>query len=327
VTQGPPSLALGVDVGGTKVLGVAVDPNGRVVAEGREPTPQAMEADGGERLADTVASVITTLAADVGVPVRSLPIGVGLPGMMGRDGVLLFAPNLRSASGADLVGLLEKRLGGSRVAVANDADCAALAEQRLGAARGHDDVIVVTLGTGIGGGLIVGGELVRGGRGFAGEVGHMVINVSGPACPCGARGCWERYASGSAVGRLAREAAQAGRLEAIVASAGGEPEAVRGEHVTAAALAGDRDALALIDQVGWWLARGLANLVHVLDPTCIVIGGGLSEAGALLVPAARRHLVGLLEAGDLRPPIDVVAATFGQEAGSIGASLLAREVS
>ncbi len=148
-------------------------------------------------------------------------------------------------------------------------------------------MVLVTLGTGIGGGLIVGDELVRGAAGFAGEPGHMVVDPNGPPCPCGRRGCWERYASGSGLGRLGREAAEAGRAGAVVALAGGDPEAVRGEHVTAAAAGGDPEALAVMADFAWWVALGMANLVNLLDPEVVIIGGGLAEAGELLLGPTR----------------------------------------
>jgi glucokinase len=324
VNPRPSELALGVDVGGTKVLGLAVDASGTIVARVTAPTPQRSPAAKlGELVTDVVARTITDLEVATGGAAIDAPACVGLPGMVRRDGVLAFAPHLRGASGLDLGRALPER-GGAMIAVRNDADCAAVAEQQRGAAGGHNDVVIITLGTGIGGGVIVDGTLLRGANGFAGEFGHMVIETNGPECPCGARGCWERYASGSAVGRFAREAAQAGRLEGVVASAGGDAEAVRGEHVTAAALAGDEEALEILDRVGWWLARGLANLVASFDPSCIVIGGGLSQAASLLVPAANRYLADLLEGGRSRPPVAVVTAAFGPDAGAMGASLIAR---
>ena len=319
-----PGLSLGVDVGGTKILAVACDANGAVVANAMVPSPKGDIEDGGAALAIAVCAAITEVSGTLGVDPGKLPVGVGLPGMLDLEGILAFAPNLRSASGSDLVGLLVDRLGAVDVTLANDADCAAIAEQRLGAGQGHDEMIMVTLGTGIGGGIILGGRLLRGGNGFAGEIGHMVVDIDGPPCPCGSRGCWERFASGSAVGRMAREAAHAGRLSALVASRGGDAESVRGEDVTAAALSGDPEARALMDEVGWWLARGIANLACVLDPTCVVIGGGLSSVTDLLIESARAALPGLLEGGDRRRPITLVAATLGPSAGAIGASLLAR---
>jgi glucokinase len=314
------AASVGVDVGGTKILAVLLDQAGRVIAEARHSTPLAADAPG-VAVADAVGHTLVELARVSGAELGSLPVGVGVPGMLSRDGTLVFAPNLQSASGADLAVVMTARLGRA-VELANDADAAAVAEHRLGAARGIDEFVMVTLGTGIGGGVVSEGRLVRGAHGFAGEIGHLVIDTSGPRCPCGKRGCWERYASGAGVARLAREAATAGRLRALVEQLG-DAEAVRGEDVTHAAAAGDREALAVLEEVGWWLALGLSNLAAVLDPACFVLGGGLAEASEQLLPATRRHLVGLLEAGELRPEIAVVAAELGYRAGAIGAGLLA----
>jgi len=313
--------SVGVDVGGTKILAVLTDADGALHAEARRATPPAADAPG-VVVADTVAEVLDDLAVAAGRDLSDLPLGVGVPGMLSLDGVLVAAPNLPSASGADLGAVLSARLPGRPTVLANDADAAAVAEHRLGAGRGIDDFVLVALGTGIGGGVVANGRLVRGRGGFAGEIGHVVVNPAGPRCPCGRRGCWERYASGAGVARLSREAAIAGRLTALVARLG-DPEAVRGEDVTHAAAAGDREALAVLEEVGWWLALGLANLAAVLDPARFVLGGGLSEASELLLPPTRRHLVGLLEAGERRPPIEVVAAELGSRAGAIGAALLA----
>ena len=254
----------------------------------------------------------------------SLPVGVGLPGMMTHDGVLAYAPNLPSGNGANFVRLLAEHRPGQLVACANDADCAAVAEYTAGSAKGFDDFLMVTLGTGIGGGLYSGGKLVRGQNGFAGEIGHVVVDPRGPKCPCGNRGCWERFASGAGVARLAREAAIAGRLPQLVAVVG-DPEAVRGEDVTRAASEGSPEALAVVDEVGWWLAIGISNMVAILDIGRVVIGGGLTQAASLLIPAARKHLDGMVEGGDSRPPIEIVSAQFGEHAGAIGAAFLAAQ--
>jgi glucokinase len=316
-------LAVGVDVGGSKILAVLVDPvTGAVHAEARRSSPPDADAPG-VVVADTVAGVLDDLAEVADLDLASLPVGVGIPGMLSLDGVVVFAPNLKSTSGADLTAVMGARLGRT-VTLANDADAAAVAEHRFGAARGTDDFVMVTLGTGIGGGVVTGGRVLRGRGGFAGEIGHMVVDPAGPRCPCGKRGCWERYASGAGVARLAREAAVAGRLSALVAATG-DPEAVRGEDVTHAAAVGDREAVAVIEEVGWWLALGLANIAAVLDPAAFVVGGGLAEASAMLLPPTRRHLVGLLEAGERRPTIDVVAAELSNHAGAVGAGVLASE--
>ena len=188
--------------------------------------------------------------------------------------------------------------------VENDANAWTLGEYWRGAARGCQNVVLLTLGTGIGGGLVSGGRLLRGANGFAGEIGHIVVDPDGPPCPCGQRGCWERFASGSALARMA----------------GGR----RGEDVTAAAARGDADALELIDRFAWWLALGLANLANILDPSLIVLGGGLIESGGVILEPARRAFRELVEGVGHRPDIPIVAATLGERAGAIGAALLAR---
>jgi glucokinase len=305
---------LGVDVGGTKVLGVALDHSGAVIAEHRVPTPR-----GSAALVEDVLDVVAVLrgrVADVSA------VGVGLPGLVDRSGTLRFAPNLPGVVELP-VGPLVAEATGVPVMVDNDATCATWAEQQLGAARGQPYALLVTLGTGIGGGLVVDGRLVRGANGFAGEIGHMVVDADGIACVCGRRGCWERYASGSGLGRLAREAAEAGAGRRMVALAGGDPDLVRGEHATAAALEGDPEALAVIDRFAGWFALGLANLVHILDVGSCVVGGGLVEAGDVILEPIRRAFVTRVVAPDHRPPVAIELAQLGERAGAIGAALLA----
>jgi glucokinase len=215
---------------------------------------------------------------------------------------------------------------GVPVVVGNDATCATAAEHRVGAAKGARDVVLVTLGTGIGAGLVSGGEVQLGAAGFAGEPGHMIVDPGGPPCPCGRRGCWERMASGSGLGRLARDLAEAGQAERVVVLAGGDPESVRGEHVTTAAREGDPDALEVIRQFAWWVALGIANLVNVLDSELVLIGGGLVDAGDLLLVPVREAFRGLVLAADHRPPVRIEAALLGSEAGAVGAALLAGDL-
>lgn len=217
--------------------------------------------------------------------------------------------------------LLGASLGSALVFCENDANCAALAEHEWGAGRGIDDFVMVTLGTGIGGGVVADGQLVRGRSGFAGEIGHMVVEARGAPCPCGGRGCWERYASGGGLGRLTREAALAGRLPTLVGA--GDPTLVRAEDVTAAAGEGLEEAEILMREVGWWLALGLANLAAVLDCGHFVIGGGLSSASDLVLPSAREYLVDLVEGYSARPAITVTASMFGPRSGAMGAAMMA----
>ncbi len=327
---GPPAISLGIDVGGTKLLGVALDRSGEVLTEARSATPVGRGApgDGGELVA-AIAELVDRLLVDLGTAgadpgPAAVPLGVGVPGLVDDQGGLRFAPNLPGGEGLGVTEALSRVLGGRRVVVDNDATCATVGEWTYGAARGVADAVVITLGTGIGGGLIVGGQVVRGANGFAGEIGHMVVDPAGPACPCGKRGCWERYASGSGLGRMAGEAAQAGRLDLLVRRVGGDPEAVRGEDVTAAARAGDPGAGAVMAELGWWLALGLANVVALLDPALLVLGGGLVEAGPVLLEPARAALAGMVEGGDHRPPLPLVPAALGEAAGAVGAAVVAR---
>ncbi|MGH9212900.1 MAG: ROK family protein [Acidimicrobiales bacterium] len=302
----------GVDVGGTKVLGVLVDQDHPEVvkAEHRVPTPLG---------ADAVLDAIAEVAQALATPVESL--GVGIAGLVDRDGVLKTAPNLPTLRRVAVRDELVRRLG-CPVAVDNDATCAAWGEQRAGAARGVRDATCITLGTGIGAGLIAGGAVVRGAHGFGGEAGHMVVDPVGPLCPCGRRGCWERMASGSGLARLARDAAEAGRLARSLALAGGEIPALRGEHVAMAALEGDEAALELLRSFAWWVAMGIANLVTLLDPGVVVIGGGLIEIGEPLLGPVRSHYRDLVMDYDQRPDVQILAAELGERAGAIGAALL-----
>ena len=301
---------LGIDVGGTKCLGVILDDVGEVLEEQRRPTPKGPEA-----IIDTLAELARAMG-----PWES--IGIGVPGLVTRDGVLRASPNLVDINDFRVGALLSAELGVT-VHVDNDGTCAAAAEWKTGAAQGLDDFVMVTLGTGIGGGVIAGGQLIRGTNGFTGEIGHMVVDPDGPPCPCGRRGCWERYASGSGLGRLAREAAIGKRLRRVVALAGGDADRVRGEDVQAAAREGDADALQVIDLFGRWVALGLVNLTNVLDPAMFVLGGGLAAGSDLYLDPIQKWLTELLYAPDLRPHPALAFAQLSERAGAVGAALLA----
>jgi glucokinase len=180
----------------------------------------------------------------------------------------------------------------------------------------------LTLGTGIGGGLVSGGKLQRGKHGFAGEYGHIVVDPDGPPCPCGRRGCWERYASGSGLARLAREAAIGRRVNRVIDIAGGDAENVRGEMVMQAAREGDADALRVIDDFGRWVALGLVNLTNVLDPEMFVLGGGLAAGADLYIDPITKWFRELIYQPELRPMPKVAFAHWNERAGAVGAALL-----
>ena len=314
-------VVAGIDVGGTKILGRVVDPAAplEVLATERVDTPL-----GGDRIVAAIAELAARLASSAGVG-RLAAIGVGAPGLVSRAGVVVTSPNLPGVHELDLRGALRAATG-TEVVVENDATCAMVAEHRAGAAVGAHHACLVTLGTGIGGGLVVEGEVVRGANGFAGEPGHMVVDPTGPKCPCGRRGCWERFASGSGLGRLAREAAEAGRAAAVVALAGGDTQDVRGEHLSRAALDGDPEALDVMREYAWWVALGLANLATLLDPEVMVLGGGLAAAGPVLIEPAREAFAGHLLGATARPSVSLVIAELGPDAGAIGAAFLAADL-
>jgi glucokinase len=287
-----PALAAGIDVGGTKCLGVVVDAAGEIVREERVPTPQ-----GSEPLIGALRELAGLLA-----PFDTL--GVGIAGLVTRSGVLRAAPNLTIDEELPVAERLSADLD-VPVYVDNDATCATVAEWRLGAARGESDVLMITLGTGIGGGVVSGGVLQRGENGFAGEFGHMVVDPDGPQCPCGRRGCWERYASGKGLSYLA----------------GGR----QGEDVVAAARAGDAEASAVIERYGWWVALGLVNLTNALDPGMFVLGGGLAATPDVFIGPIRTAFHELLYSPDHRPHPRLAFAELGEHAGALGAALLGRE--
>jgi glucokinase len=315
-----PALACGLDLGGTKLLGVVVDPAhpGPPLAEHRVPTPHADP----EALFDALVEMVAVLRGQVGEAGVVTSVGMGAPGLVDRSGTLQSGPNLPGVVEFPFAARLAAATG-LAATVDNDATCAAWGEHERGASKGRNHSLLVTLGTGIGAGITVKGEVLRGAHGFAGEPGHMVVDPAGPPCPCGRRGCWERFGSGTGLGRLARDAALAGAAERVVELAGGDPEDVRGEHVTRAAAEGDEQALAVLADFGWWVALGVANLVNILDSEIVVIGGGIVAAGDLVLDPIRAAYPGLVLASEHRPQVPIVQAELGERAGAIGAALLA----
>lgn len=286
------TFSVGIDVGGTKCLAVAIDSNGSIVEQVRVATPHADE------LCDTLVSITQQLG-------DCSTLGIGVPGLITPKGVIRASPNLVGAIDLPLRRLLEQRLE-MRVLIENDATCAAFGEWKLGSARGATDAWMITLGTGIGGGFVSGSVLQRGAHGFAGEVGHMVVDPDGPQCPCGRRGCWERFASGNALSFLAN----------------GE----KGEDVLARALTGAADAVAIVDSFAKWIAIGLVNLTNMTDPQVIVLGGGVISSAALLMPRVEYWFGELLYSPKYRTHPVLIPAKLGEHAGAVGAALLAKNI-
>lgn len=311
--------ALGIDIGGTKVAGGVVAPDGTILDTARRPTPgRSVSAT-----EDAIAAVVDELAGrHDGVLVG---VGVGAAGWFDRTGdTVLFSPHLAWRNQA-----LRKELGvrlQRPLWVGNDADAAAWAEYRYGAARGSDLALVITLGTGIGGGIVIDGRLQRGAHGVAGEWGHMRVVPDGRLCACGNRGCWEQYASGNALGHTGQEVARSSPAAAanLLDRVGGDADRITGEVVATAAQAGDPLATELLCEVGTWLGQGIADLSAVLDPEVVVIGGGVSVLGEMVLAPARERLERALPGRGFRPGPQVLAAQLGPQAGLVGAADLVR---
>ncbi len=311
------ALTVGVDVGGTKIAGGVVSDSGFVVEQTRRPTPAKDPA----ALRGVIAEVVNDLRSRHDVQA----VGISAAGFVRADRRRMwFAPNV--AWGDDpLADLLEKKVG-CPVVVENDANAAAWAEARFGAGAGVPDQLMVTLGTGVGGGVIVDGSIYRGAHGVAAEIGHIGVVRDGIRCPCGRSGCLEQYASGNALQRDARLAAEAGRAPSLLDAAGGDASAVTGLMVTRLASEGVPDAVELVEQLARYLATGISSLVSVLDPALVLIGGGLSDAGDVLLEPTEEALAADLTGGDDRPGPDLRIAALGNDAGMIGVADLARDV-
>ncbi len=311
------TLTIGVDVGGTKIAAGLVDESGRVLARARMVTP-ATETDA---IADTIADCVHELGA--GQPV--VAVGIGAAGLVdARRRTVLFAPNLAWRD-APLAASVEARTGIAAL-VENDANAAAWGEFRYGGGHDVEDMVLVTVGTGVGGGIVLGGQLLRGAFGVAAEIGHFRVVPGGHRCGCGNRGCWEQYASGNALVREARELVKSSSpmAEHLRILCNGDPALLTGPMVTKAAADGDPAATEMIEELGGWLGEGIASLVAVLDPAVVVIGGGVSAAGELLVGPTRDAFRRQLTARGYRPEAALRVAVLGNDAGLVGAADLAR---
>jgi len=312
------SLDIGIDVGGTKILAGVVDDTGAIIEQIRRDTPRA----GGAAVTRALADVIIELST------RHRVSGVGLcsAGFVSADRRSIDAnPNIPNWNGVRLADDLEALIG-REIVLENDANAAAWGERQFGAGKGEDELAMLTIGTGVGGGLITKGEIFRGARGSAGEFGHIRAVPEGHLCGCGMRGCYEQYASGTALLRHAREAIAASPELArnLLARGNGTVESLTGELLTAAARDGDPVAIAAFNTTGQWIGSLVATLEAAFDPALVVIGGGVVAAGEILLQPIRQSLARLSPFSKIRPLPELVAATLGNDAGLIGAANLAR---
>lgn len=310
--------SIGVDIGGTKIAAGVVDEEGRIVASARRDTPATDQ--------ELIQAAVVDAVRELREGHEISAVGIGAAGFVGADRrTIVFAANLawRDAAIADAV---EEQVG-LPVVVENDANAAGWAEFRFGAAQDASDMLMLTVGTGLGGALVLDGRLVRGSGGFAGEVAHMNLVPEGQWCGCGRRGCLEQYTSGTALVRAARARAVSSEplYATLLERAGGDASVIDGPMVTHAAQAGDEGAIALLAELGHWLGYGAASLSAVLDPAIFVIGGGVSSAGDLLLDPTRAAYASELVARGHRPLARFAVASTGNRAGMIGAADLARQ--
>lgn len=312
------SNTIGIDVGGTKVLGGVVADSGEILTTLRKATP----AQGGRALIECIASVAHELMADNNVTA----VGISAAGFISSDRrTVLATPNISSWNGIDINEQLTDLLG-VPIVVENDANAAIWGEFKFGAGKGFQNLIALTLGTGVGGGIIANGQLYRGAFGIGAELGHIRLIPNGQQCGCGARGCLEQYASGTALLRIAREVVTSNPKDsqALLSLGDGTLDGLKGEHLTSAALDEDVLAISIFNTLGDNLGAGIASLCAVLDPSHVIIGGGVIEAGELILKPTRDSMIANMPFSGKHPLPEIVAAQLGNNAGLIGIADLAR---
>jgi glucokinase len=304
--------AIGVDIGGTKIAAAVVTPEGNILSEVRYPTQAAPP----DRLIETVAQAITEVKDGFEVG----GVCVAVPGrILASENKVISAPNLHEIEDIRLDEEIGRRTG-LMVTVENDANAAAWGEFRFGAGRGLQHMVSITLGTGVGGGIITHGMLLRGAQGAGGELGHVTIDPTGPRCGCGNYGCLEALASGTAIQRRAREVANERSTSALGRLA--IERQVLGEDVTRLAQEEDDASISVLEETGRWLGIGLAGFVNTFNPEVIAVGGGASQAGELILESARKE-VQLRASSPSRDLVEIKEATLGPESGVLGAAALA----
>lgn len=309
---------VGIDIGGTKVLGGVVDETGAIISRARRDTP----AEGGVALTQAIADIALELMKDSEIE----SVGVSVAAFISADRkTILATPNIKDWNGVNLDYELTSRIG-LPVVIENDANSAAWGEFKFGAGRGKENILMLTVGTGIGGGIVINSNLHRGSFGIAAEIGHLRIVPNGLLCGCGAHGCFEQYGSGTALLRHAREAfkEQPDLASNILNRGDGSIAGVKGGAITEAARDGDELALSIFETTGDYLGAGIASLAVILDPEAVVIGGGVIDAGDILLNPIRSSVEKYMPFAGKHPHPQIVAAQLGNEAGLVGVADLAR---
>jgi len=309
---------VGIDIGGTKVLGGVVDQTGAVIRRARRDTPT----EGGVALTQAIADVALELMNEEEIE----SVGVSVAAFISADRkTILATPNIKDWNGVNLDYELTTRIG-LPVVIENDANSAAWGEFKFGAARGKESILMLTVGTGIGGGIVINSNLLRGSFGIAAEIGHLRIVPNGLLCGCGAHGCFEQYGSGTALLRHAREAIAANpdRSRNILGRGDGTIEGVKGSAITEAARDGDELALSVFEITGDYIGAGIASLAVILDPEAVVIGGGVIDAGEILLNPIRTSMDKYMPFAGKHPHPQIIGAQLGNEAGLVGVADLAR---
>lgn len=315
--------AVGVDIGGHNIRAGVVDAQGRVLSEARRP---ALADEGPEATLGMVVEAVSEALAEASLGAQEVVgIGMGVPGLhRSAQGICLFSPNFKDWRSVQIVAPIRDAFGGIRTRMLNDVGTATLGEHRHGAGRGYDQVVMITLGTGIGGGAVIDGQLRLGAtEGFA-EVGHMTIVPDGPRCGCGNHGCWEALAAAEAISQRAIRALQTGRASRLTEAADGRLDLITPALIHEAAAAGDALALEVMHETGMYLGIGVTNLIVLYNPQVIIIGGGIAQAGPMLLDVIQRVATArarMVPASTCR----IVPAELGDNAGIVGAAVLARE--
>ncbi|MBU1670979.1 MAG: ROK family protein [Actinobacteria bacterium] len=312
-------VVIGVDVGGTNIRAARVGSDGRVFQRFESPSPARDQ----EMMVDALVAVVAEAVAAGGGRGEVRAVGLGAAGyVLHETGVVMEAPNIAWRD-VPLRSVVSERAG-LAVFLDNDANAAAAGEHLFGVARGVDDFVYLTLGTGIGGGIFIDGKVYRGRRGTAAELGHVTVDPTGPVCGCGRRGCLEALASGTALEREAERLVALDPGSVLHGMSGGDSPGLEGEAVARAAEEGDRAALAAFEYVSLWLGIGIVNFIHVFDPELVVLGGGMARSGHLLLDSVRRSVAehGI---GSLVRDARIELSCLGGDAGVVGAAAMAWE--